>query len=133
MDIFVPISIYPDIWCTPGVVSQIPESETKRRDTSGLAVEVKRVKVKRGAGDAHAAGIDENQVRRTRARSCPHMKKGRPRNLIGASARGFERVRTVSTNSYIWARGGCQGMNTGCVKENVSKKYSIVGYKYMAK
>jgi len=30
MDMFVPISTYPDTWCTPGVVSQIPESLTYR-------------------------------------------------------------------------------------------------------
>jgi hypothetical protein len=30
MDIFVPISTYPDTWCTPDVVSQTPESLTYR-------------------------------------------------------------------------------------------------------
>jgi hypothetical protein len=80
------------------VVSQIPESETKRSDTSGLSIEVKRVKVGdvnasriTAAGEARAAEIDEKQERRMKATSCPHARKGCLTIFIVASVRGFER------------------------------------------
>lgn len=38
---FVPTSTYPDIWCTPGVVSQTPESATKRRLRPSWMLDVK--------------------------------------------------------------------------------------------
>lgn len=37
IDMFCPTVMYPDIWCTPGVVSQTPESETNLNPISAMA------------------------------------------------------------------------------------------------
>jgi hypothetical protein len=57
IDILVPTSIYPDIWCTPGVVSHTPESATKRNDTSGLLGDVNRCTTGRWELPASTTGV----------------------------------------------------------------------------
>jgi hypothetical protein len=43
IDILVPTSTYPDTWCTPGVVSHTPESDTVLKLTSVRIFDSKRL------------------------------------------------------------------------------------------